>query len=941
MAPSPREVQIEMDKMRELLRRVLGVSAIPADLSDIVSLLLKGLRELELKCPKLMCHLHVSGVSEASGQSFFVVLHDSALDNNCAARRVVKSVYTHLHSKASMAMTSALWLASRSGKPSTTPAAGVVSRRRGDPAPASNAAAGAPPDAGIDQGGNSGDGKNEDAPGRANHPPSTASLSADPPPTERGDQGQPGCVKQSPAHPPLIPLAPLDPLIDLAAGFRAPEVFVPSFSARNQMEALFTARKSGWSALLRETLIEMRAVLRGHHGVTHLPRLMGMLKWWPVNLEGTPEVTPDDAPTNVRKGNVPQCSHFAFPVLVQRRHVPIRKRVRDRHDFEEEVVEVSNIVPPRSKSLYGVVASILLLMDKEPCVLPVVAKKLATCGIVLSEDGDDDADDVTPPVVDDLDDFVDPPDSPLLSPPPLDDEERDSDPEPLDKNAPEAGDKAAVAARLASRQNAAASSAKAQEAIDAKKAAASAGKPPKKRKSSSGTPATSKRARLAARLDEELASELFLPPLIVNDDVESCTVLVEAGMVVNMTYLTLATNWCMPAVGAHKASATAEVAEADGWARIVEQQAAIDFLLSEDDVRQALRTTTGKADQVRADGTADADQRAPVFFLATSIDGLPARTLTLPTLEAMGTIHRAGLRLQELRVAVAWLQQSCTKSSPCVPSFLGGSAASIGAAGTAVMETLLSQSPNASEWRVGTRGCGGLDEDVVVSAHQIVNNMADVDMVDDIITVNSIILQRLCTQNGIKAHNLQCSLFNRLLQASNDVAVSTVAEEVHQQANGASTFAGVCNSRNSHWIAFSVDVKTKTITRYDSGPHFTSLATAVSAALERVREFSKSLAELYEETVDDVVNGGDTNDVHEAVVVAPKKTKVWSVRQISVPTQTDTCSCGPFAFGFVWHAAQGKKSKLKTVDAAAVRMEMLATIVTDGTSPPDEEEMGG
>lgn len=63
MAPSVREVQLEMEKMRELLRRVLGVSSISADISDVISLLLKGLRDPELKCPKLMCHLHVSGVS--------------------------------------------------------------------------------------------------------------------------------------------------------------------------------------------------------------------------------------------------------------------------------------------------------------------------------------------------------------------------------------------------------------------------------------------------------------------------------------------------------------------------------------------------------------------------------------------------------------------------------------------------------------------------------------------------------------------------------------------------------------------------------------------------------------------------------------------------------------------------------------------------------------
>lgn len=99
--------QIEM--LRELLRTLLGVSSLPAVMSDLVSKLFQVLHKLELKCPNLFCHLHVSGVSRTTGQKFFVVVHDEALSADDLAKRAVKTVFTDLHSGESMALTAAFW----------------------------------------------------------------------------------------------------------------------------------------------------------------------------------------------------------------------------------------------------------------------------------------------------------------------------------------------------------------------------------------------------------------------------------------------------------------------------------------------------------------------------------------------------------------------------------------------------------------------------------------------------------------------------------------------------------------------------------------------------------------------------------------------------------------------------------------------------------------
>lgn len=99
----------QMEKLRELIAVLLGVGSVSEELAADVSQLFKLFHKLEVQCPNLCCHFHVSGVSRVSGHSFFVVIYDAALMRSDAARRVIKTVYTHLHSEASMEMTAALY----------------------------------------------------------------------------------------------------------------------------------------------------------------------------------------------------------------------------------------------------------------------------------------------------------------------------------------------------------------------------------------------------------------------------------------------------------------------------------------------------------------------------------------------------------------------------------------------------------------------------------------------------------------------------------------------------------------------------------------------------------------------------------------------------------------------------------------------------------------
>lgn len=140
------------------------------------------------------------------------------------------------------------------------------------------------------------------------------------------------------------------------------------------------------------------------------------------------------------------------------------------------------------------VAKIRQLLDKELCVAPVVAKKLAACGIVLQEGESDEEAKTCLPSDGDLDDSLHPPESRGASPPAVDAPSRS----PVPNGGAESGAKPAVAARLAARQQAAAASSKAREASAANKTMIVVAETANKRKGTTAAPKLSKRARLAA-----------------------------------------------------------------------------------------------------------------------------------------------------------------------------------------------------------------------------------------------------------------------------------------------------------------------------------------------------------------------------------------------------------------------------------------------------------
>lgn len=947
MRPGGKEVVVEMERLRELLRRLLGVSAVSADLSEVVSRLFRAVLELEANCPQLVCHLHVSGVSQVTGDSFFVVLHDAALQASRSARRVINSVYTHLHSEGAMALTSAIWLqgqrrASVVPTPSLVPvttnapgsgdaatsrplasAAGAVS----EPASGTGAAA-VDPASVIDTAAGA---EQTCTPVPPSGPPNA--VKADQPHKEDASK-EPLDARDRPVPTPSPPQgAPfVDPIAVLSSSFTQPDVHVPSELARQQVEALFTLKKNGWARVLRDTLASMRSVLCGHYHLAGRPRLQGMLKWWPIDLNARAEADDsrtEDVPPAGRRARIVQCTPFPYPVLVEGRHLPIRDRVRDKDDMVEQTVEVSCIVPPRSELLYGVVATILLLLDKKPHVRAVVTKTLADNGVVhgngeqvSASDGEKGS------KVTDL--FAE-----LRTPSPSP-SKRSSASSPSVKNAGGAHEpgSTAVASRLASRQAAAAASRSARDPLAARKARGVEPRTPQKRLGARRASTNKKRARLAASVIDELDSDFIIPSLDPVADVVSCNVVLEAEMVADMTYQMLATNWSVPSTGDRSTDGRVMFAPAERWPAIVAQQVAVDFVLGEQSVLDSRRLMMAKGDELRTRDGILVGKDIPVYIDVTMPSAPVAVPVSLSTLSSMGVLHQASRRLQALRGGVVWLEEVSKAGNARVPVVVGDERESTGTLATSLIQHLLSRKPTDVVWRIGSRTTGGVDEDVVVPAYRVMGDMDAVPMVDDLITVNSIILQRACNAADNNVHIIQCSVFRQVLSAADEDAVARVAEDVDRLAGGATTLAGVCNIGDAHWVAFLLDLSTKTVTRYDSGAHFESLKTQVSAAHLRVREFAKMLGDLAEPSMDEDTDGGTSG----GNTTIPTKVKVWSMRRLNSPSQDDTCSCGPFAFAFVWHATLGKKSRLQTGDGSAMRLEMLAAVVADGADAASEPE---
>lgn len=391
----PARDAVQMEQLRELLRSLLAVTALPADLSELVAKLFQDLHQLELRCPQLYCHMHVSGVSQTTGRSFFVVLHDAALMANNGAKRVVKTIYTHLHSAASMATTAALWQNSISrqgqalppGHPlrDAAPVAGAepialggnpqasaqplrTAEGAGDggcapkeAAPPSMAPFGAGSADGAGAAVDTGDpATGEDGvggaaaplgdPGGAVHAGSQTGRATSPPLADDGD-----AFPASPLTSDAVALSSgLDNFAMLSSRYRAPAAHFPSLEATERIEALFTALSRGWTALLRTTLSEVRVALSGIYNVKHKPALTGMMGWLPIDLLGEdggasePAGGIEASATRGPGGKVlPECAQYPYPVMVRKRHLQTGERSRDAKDMDVEVVRVVHLFPSR------------------------------------------------------------------------------------------------------------------------------------------------------------------------------------------------------------------------------------------------------------------------------------------------------------------------------------------------------------------------------------------------------------------------------------------------------------------------------------------------------------------------------------------------------------------------------------------------------------------
>lgn len=302
------------------------------------------------------------------------------------------------------------------------------------------------------------------------------------------------------------------------------------------------------------------------------------------------------------------------------------------------------------------------------------------------------------------------------------------------------GDKptTAVAARRAAKQEVGSCSQKERAALATMKAEALAARQMRKRSGFAGTPGRKKRARLAAEIDN--LYELDLPPLDPGVDVTSCTVLDEAEMLVDNTYQTLATNWHPPDVTVSMPELQLDNFTVEVWEVVVKKQSGVDFIMDEKTVLIARQKVLKKEDAMRNVNDVDAGEECRIAIKVIRHNILGEQLLVIKTLQAMGALHVAASRLQDIRIAVVWLPDAATKSTSRTPCFLGDARLSSGEMGTALMRIMLSCAPGALVWRVGARETGALDKDVCVPARFVVGNIAESSVVNDIITVNSLIL---------------------------------------------------------------------------------------------------------------------------------------------------------------------------------------------------------
>jgi len=1019
--------------LHELLLSLLGAntSSLPFDVVELVASLFRILHELEVRVPSLKTHFHVSGVSKTTGQSFFVIIRDDALDKSGSAKRVVRSVYTYLHGEASMLTTASAWEQSRdddAGAPTRALLPGVAADGTADASAAATAGAAGLPVATTGvvgaaavsaaaearnlAGGADGDDP-ERPPGPPRFGPELDALNYDPEGDAAAATVVAGGTLPPPSHPVVgskdAPPAPRLPLsgawqLVMAPRYGKPKLHHPTPAAKLYVEALFDASK-GFAGVLRSTMSKVRLKVLVRHGLASNANIMLGLHWWPKAFPsevlatlGVASIGPTDADNKIYKPQtadadgpkegqqpapaktdaaeeveppasanadaatqgeppasvntdtpkeseqpavadaqmtkrgsvVSKCTYEVFPVLMEKRHLPTNERARDALDTESVVVHLSQIGVARQPGVSLVATALTLLFDKEPCVKGVMDAKLAEyskwvdLGDTLEEEHG-----LKRVTVEDLtSQRLDPPRLPCAPPSPP--------PPPLPDDGASVDDaEAVVRARVAARQAAAAASQDAADADKVSKTQAAAERRARKRSGTGGSANPSKRAR-----QDGPTSALVMPSIEPADDVVCLPVLVEASMLADHTYETLATNWCQPVVRTVASQVEVEAVSEDDWHEVVRDQGGVECVLGADIVQSTRKRMMEMAEVMRAGNEVDPDKECPIVATAVLDDPVGLVRLSMVSLTAMGDLHLASARLDKFRVAATWMEAVAGLSNSRVPDFMGGTRRTTGALGTEFMRVLLAGGPTATVWRSRALPTAGGVEDVVVPAHLLVSNMGTTWMSDDVLFAALHLMQRLCTARAGDVFILHCSVFARLLHGEEATIVDSIAVEVHGAAGKATRLGGICNIKGCHWVAYCIDLTSKTLTQYDSGAHFVDLLTGVDKAAKRVKALGKALAELKDmEAMDEreataaamgVAAAGDVDSGVSGGGTSRKK--IWSTQKVKTPQQPlgDNYSCGPLAFSFVWHWARGEKPRVQASDSDAIRLGMLSTVVLDG-----------
>eukprot|EP00168_Porphyra_purpurea_P014767 TRINITY_DN4312_c0_g1_i1.p1 TRINITY_DN4312_c0_g1~~TRINITY_DN4312_c0_g1_i1.p1 ORF type:complete len:388 (-),score=75.30 TRINITY_DN4312_c0_g1_i1:972-2135(-) len=369
----------QIERLRERTAVLRGVSSVKKKTVEITSQLFTLFHQLEVSCPRLAVYFHVSGVSRTNSESFFLVVYDAAvLAAGDETKRVLKSVYTHLHSESSMMMRAALFradMARRSAplsgdyaRPLVQAAASqavgkvgssdvlspIVSNMTADSTDLA-ASAGGDRQGGVDgaapapAGAATNDCRNVTLGQRTLHghvvppdwAPSDGGVAEDPEAEEFADEGNVLSAGGNALSTPQAADASDDEVDEFAAagvGFDPPAVHVPSDAANEAVELLFTAIKDGsggWVGLLRATFAAVIIALVSRRALSSKAKLQGMLVWWPREQSSRNVTNMSAVKRGRRGGEGNRLSPLPYPVAVQQRHIPPNERSRDYANVED------------------------------------------------------------------------------------------------------------------------------------------------------------------------------------------------------------------------------------------------------------------------------------------------------------------------------------------------------------------------------------------------------------------------------------------------------------------------------------------------------------------------------------------------------------------------------------------------------------------------------